>query len=194
MADLYGSQDVTIRNDDGSKIVTITTEASKQRLDVDANSPYPGKGFTAFLLNGASSAQNVNGSVTPVSFQNGPASGKIWYVVSFSVTMEDTSMNFSKFGGITALTNGWLVKVKENGGSEITVATIKKNGDFYTYANNVIIESSTTDILIVQFNPVFNTGATIKLLYGDYLKTTVNDDLSSLDSFSMLIRGYEVDA
>lgn len=32
MADLYGSQDVTIRNDDGTKIVTIITDGSYERL------------------------------------------------------------------------------------------------------------------------------------------------------------------
>ena len=36
MADLYGSQDVTIRNDDGTKVVTITTDGAKERLDVNA--------------------------------------------------------------------------------------------------------------------------------------------------------------
>jgi hypothetical protein len=34
MADLYGSQDVTIRNDDGTKTVSISTDNSKERLDV----------------------------------------------------------------------------------------------------------------------------------------------------------------
>lgn len=33
MADLYGSADVTIRSDDGTQIVTITTDGAKQRLD-----------------------------------------------------------------------------------------------------------------------------------------------------------------
>jgi hypothetical protein len=37
MADLYGSQDVTIRNDDGTKIVTITMDGIKERLDVNAS-------------------------------------------------------------------------------------------------------------------------------------------------------------
>lgn len=36
MADLYGSQDVTVRNDDGTKIVTITTDGAHERLDVNA--------------------------------------------------------------------------------------------------------------------------------------------------------------
>jgi len=33
VADLYGSQDVTIRNDDGSEVVTITPVVSKKGLD-----------------------------------------------------------------------------------------------------------------------------------------------------------------
>lgn len=43
MADLFGSSDVTIRSDDGSQVVTVTADGSKQRLDVNAaltaNSP-----------------------------------------------------------------------------------------------------------------------------------------------------------
>ena len=34
MADLYGSSDVTIRSDDGSQVVTISTDSAYQRLDV----------------------------------------------------------------------------------------------------------------------------------------------------------------
>jgi len=37
VADLYGSQDVTIRNDDGTQIVTVTSDGTKQRLDVSAS-------------------------------------------------------------------------------------------------------------------------------------------------------------
>lgn len=36
MADLYGSQDVTIRNDDGTQVTTISADGSYQRLDVCA--------------------------------------------------------------------------------------------------------------------------------------------------------------
>jgi hypothetical protein len=36
MADLYGSSDVTIRNDDGTKVVTIITDGSNERLAVNA--------------------------------------------------------------------------------------------------------------------------------------------------------------
>lgn len=157
-------------------------------------SPYPGYGAATFVANGAITNMNVNGSVTPVSFTAGPASGKIWYVHSISVSIEDGSMNFSKFGGLSALTNGFELRVKENGAAERLMANIKKNGTFYLYSTDIIFESATTDILVAHINIWESSGTSIKLTYGDYFKGLVQDNLTGIDSFYMLVRGYEVDA
>lgn len=156
--------------------------------------PFPGITFNSFLSNGGSPDMDVNGSVSPVIFLASPPSGKIWYVHTIDVIIEDNAMNFTKFGGIPALTNGVDFSVKQNGLIEETLANLKRNGDFYTFANEAFIESSTTDIFVAHVYTRINTGTTFKLINSnsDFFKAIVNDNLTNLTKFRVLIRGYEV--
>jgi len=190
--------DVNITNDAGTKKVTVTTDGAKERLDVNATfseNPFPGLSFSSFLENVGSSDMRVDGSGTPVTFTTAPPTGKIWYIHTIDVIIEDTGMNFTKFGGLTALTNGVDFKVKQNGLSEAALATVNRNGDFYIFANDAFIESSTTDILVAHIRVQINTGTTMKLIdsNSDSFSVVVNDNLTSLDVFQVLLRGYEVD-
>ena len=192
------TSNVSIWDNEGNKNVTVTTDGAKERLDVNATfseNPFPGSSVSEFLVDGSSNDMTVDGSVTPVEFTVVPNTGKILYVFSITIVIEDTSINFDKYGGVPALTNGVDYKIKENGEAEFTAANIKRNGDYYAFVNELILDSSTTDILVGKVLIQVNNGTTIKLTdsNSEYIKTVVNDDLTSINKHFVLVRGYEVD-
>lgn len=194
-------KNVVLYDDLGNKVNVILTDGV-YRLAVQTSedsvittNPFPGISFSSFLTNGGSSDMAVDGSVTPVEFVTQPPTGKRWYVHTLDIIIEDNSMNFSKFGGLPALTNGVDFFAKQNGAAEALLGNIKRNGDFYIFANDAFIESSTTDLLVAHIRTRINTGTTFKLddSNSEFMKAVVNDDLLGIDVFQVLIRGYEVD-
>lgn len=185
------TDDILIYGFDGLNNQKIKTDPGG-KIDI---TPFPGIAFRGFVTNGISPDLNVDGSVTPVEFNVAPPSGKIWYIHNISLVIEDNAINFTKFGGILALTNGVDFKVKQNGLSEELLANIKNNGEFYTFANQVLLESSVIDILVIQVNTKTNTGTTFKLINSsdDNFKVVVNDDQTAINKFRIVVRGYEVD-
>ena len=160
----------------------------------DLITPFPGIAISEFLVNGTSRKMNIDGSITPVEFSIEPPSGKIWYLHSITVVIEDIGMNFNKYGGISELTNGVKFLIKQNGGIETEIANIVRNGDYYTFVNELIFDSSTSDILVGKVLIKQNTGTTMKLIgsNSEYIKAVVNDNLTGLNVHYVLIRGYEV--
>ena len=183
----------TIGQESGSTVLSKLGQLDNT-LD-ELITPFPGLSQRKFFEDSGSPDLNVDGSSTPVEFLVEPTTGKIFYVYSVSIVIEDNAINFTKFGGITALTNGLDFKVTENGLSEVTLTNIKTNGEFYTFANNVILESASIDILVAHINIKQSTGTSIKLIdsNSDNLKIVINDDLTSINKFQVVARGYEVD-
>jgi len=205
MADISDkTQNISIVNNTETKTVDTITDGSLERLATDAKlvtgseviiKARPGLNFAEFLKNAGSEDLNVDGSVTPVTFTAGPPTGKKWFIHTITIAMEDASINFTKFGGRSALTNGVDFKIEEIGLSEITLATVKRNGAFYEFANIVFFESAATDILVAHVQVLINSGTTFELgaTDGGLVTAVVNDDLTTLNEFTVLIRGYEVD-
>ena len=172
------------------------------RLKVDAEvvimaEPRPGKRIAEFLKeSGGSPDLNIDGSSTPVTFSAAPPTGKKWFIHSISLVMEDASINFTKFGGITGgLTNGLEVKVKEGGLAEALLGNFKRNGDFFIFTTGVKLESASLDILTIEVNIKVETGTTFELAdaNSEIFKAIVNDDLTTIGKFNILIRGFEED-
>lgn len=165
-------------------------------MTIDRNIiPRPGFIFTEFLKNAGSPDLNVNALASSITFSAGPPTGKLWFIHTITIIIEDNGINFNKFGGGTALTNGVEFRVKEVDLSEISIGTVKRNGDFYIFANNVIVETSNTDFLIAQLREIDNTGSTFQIgaTDGGLFKAIVNDNLTGLNLFQVSIRGFEVD-
>lgn len=163
--------------------------------EVETINPFPGSSFSSYLLNGSSHEMAVDGSVTPVELIASPPSGKIWYIHSVTIVIEDGAMNFNKYGGLSALTNGVDFLLKSNGIAERNIANVARNGDYYQFVDQLIFDSSTTDILVGKILLPLNYGTTHKLTYSntEYIKTVVNDNLTGLSTHYVVIRGYEVD-
>lgn len=163
---------------------------------INGNEPYKGKYISEKVKNSGSSDMDVDGSVTPVEFMAGPGTGKKWYIARMILTIEDESINHIKFGGLAIpLTNGVDIKITEDG-VERTLAEglIKTNHEFYQLAYDVTIKSATTDILAMRWT--FTKGGTFlrfKNSTSDKFSIIINDDLSALQAFQVIIQGYEVD-
>lgn len=172
------------------------------RLKVDAeviimSEPRPGLRVAEFLKeSGGSSDLNVDGSITPVTFSASPPTGKKWFIHSISLIIEDASINFTRFGGIPGgLTNGIEFRVKEGGLIERTLGTFKTNGDLHIFTTDIRIDSAATDLLTLQANVKETSGTTFELqnVNSEIFKLIVNDDLTTINRFNVLIRGFEVD-
>ena len=190
-----------LTNPDGTKDVTVTTDGTKERLDVDAHisdTPHKGKFISDFLRNGGSNSMIVNGSSTPQVFSASPPSGKKWFITRMLLSIEDTNMTWQKFGGISALTNGIEIEYTTEGSNVdlLSGETIKKNSELsrHCYDTDLIIGVGTVDLFKGRWT--FSKSGTSLLLTNtdsDLFKITVNDNLTNLNAFRVIIQGYEVD-
>ena len=138
---------------------------------------------------------NVDGSSTPVVYTATPNTGKRFYVYRIEITMRDTAINLLKFGGITALTNGFNIEIKEQGSTRYLMEhSVKFNSEFFRWTPHIEIYSSGEDLITVTFN-FTDTNSVIRLddSDSDYIRTTISDDLTGLTGFTVTIHGYEVD-
>lgn len=158
--------------------------------------PRPGLAVAELLKeSGGSLDLNVDGSVTPVTFSASPPTGKKWFIHSITLIMEDASINFTKFGGIPGgITNGIDIKVKEGGLAERLLGNFKTNGDLHIFSVSVRIDSAATDLLTLQTNIKISSGTTFELknASSDVFKVIVNDNLTTINRFNVLIKGFEV--
>ena len=189
---------ISIRDVATGDPVTTTQSDLKRRLDVsnvDITDPKKGNFINQALENSGSDEMNVDGSVTPVHFTASPSTGKNLVIYRLILAMEDSSMSWTKFAGRSALPNGVLIKVTEDG-SERSIVTdpIKTNRDFVWNAYDVNIQSSTTSVLSMRWT--FAKAGTVLVLkdaYLDNFKITVQDDLSGVSYIKATVQGYEVD-
>lgn len=199
MADIQDySSNVSIHNESTDVAVTTTTDALKERLDVsnvDITDPKKGNFTNIPLNNGGSDELNVNGSVTPVDFTAEPPSGKNMIVYRLLLVMEDNSMSWTKFAGRSALANGVVIYVTEDGVERnIVTDPIKTNRDYVWNCYDVEIDPATTAILRMRWT--FSRAGTVLVLKdadSDNFRIAINDDLSGISYFKATIQGYEVD-
>jgi len=177
---------------DNDKGATFTSD-DKLRVEA-AVAESVGAYIHKFLKNGSSINLNIDGS-TPVSFvTDRPLTDKKWYVKRISLLIRSSSINLTKFGGISALSNGIELKVKQNGGTEESVITsIKVNYEFLRYFNKFDILSYNIDVLWVVLDLPEGAAGSLTYTGDDYVKIIVKDDLTGLGGFTAHIEGYEVD-
>ena len=181
---------------DPLKPVTTTVNGAREEFDVNI-SPRPGDFRSAFVVDSSGSNElNINGS-TPVEFNVVPNTGKIYVVQTLVLTIIDTGIKFNKFGGIAALSNGVKIEFQEGGNSIIGLAEspFVRNSQFYEGGLSPEIQTEETDIFIAMFNFAVQAGTTLELAdaRSDFVRVTVQDNLTSLSNFKMIVHGYEVD-
>ena len=188
-----------IVNADNTKTVGIETDSEGvDRLAVDthsSDSPHKGHFLSEFLRNGGSLDMNVNGAITPVVFAVGPPAGEVWYISKMEGYMIDGSMSWSKFGSLAELSNGITIDYDEYTVKEdlLDGEVITTNGGWLHFTYNTEIESSSTDLLKIEW--LFSQSGTFLRMDGDSGDTfnlTINDNLSGIDIFRCNIQGFGV--
>jgi len=187
------------------RISSVTPVAGNQ-YTLGMNSPldYP------FTTSGGCSITsidlNVDGSVTPKVFGVSPealSAGIAWDITRMMLVISDSSsMDDGKFGGITGgLSNGIVFRVKRNGTRD-NIFNARTNGDFRLQAYDLQYIDATLgpagrESLGVRrsFNGPDKNGVAIRLVNDedpDEFQLIVQDDLTLLDSFHMVIQGHVV--
>ena len=159
--------------------------------------------YRDFLRNGTSPDANVNGSVTNVVFSVASEINKTKWITSVRFLFEDANMemntaDFRRFATATGagapLTNGILFSVMQSGAqTDLFAEPIQFMGDFFTYADdylNLINSVSATEDFL-YFDIFFEKPIVLAEGGNDSLMVTVRDNLTALNKFQVLVRGYQ---
>ena len=138
----------------------------------------------------------VDGSVTPVVFKIAPPGTLIWHINRFIFHIEDNvDMDTGKFGGIAALTNGMLLRKKND--SFKNFFNIKSNGDFTHRSYDVQYDAKAPAGVYgfscrSTYNGEDKRGVTIELIgsQNDEVQAIIQDDLTDLTSFHIIAQGH----
>lgn len=145
-----------------------------------------------------SNKMNVVGSrVAPIVFQIGSAQSA-WTIDITRIMghiVDDTAMDDAKFGGITALTNG--IVLRRNDGVITNYWNAKDNGKIRLICFDANYASKApAGFFGFNFRNTYGGqskhGVTIRLEAGETLELLVQDDLTGLTSFNMMAQGHFV--
>lgn len=141
----------------------------------------------------------VDGSVTPQVFQVGPVGAGSTAFVDITRIMgrmlDSTAMDDGKFGGLTALTNG--IVLRHNNSVIHNIWNAKSNGDLtlicgpdaFTYSDKAPGGQHGLNFRNTYAGQQ-NHGVVLELEPGDFLELLVQDDLTGLDTFEMMAQGH----
>lgn len=137
-----------------------------------------------------------NGSVTPVIYRISPPPGAKWDIYGFSIGMTDgTAMDDGKFGGISALTRGMVVRKVD--GVYKNVFNVKTNGDFAFRCDEVrYATNAPAGVYGISIKKTFSIrhGMVIRLDGDtqDELQFIIQDDLMGLTTCKAAAWGHKV--
>jgi hypothetical protein len=164
-------------------------------LDTPLDKDYPA-GANAFP---ASHNMNVDGSTTPQVFQVGPVGLATGISVDITRIMgyiqDDVAMDDAKFGGISKLTNGVVLRV--NNAEMQNIWNVKTNGEIgllcYDSAESQRAPAGSYGI---RWRNTYASqgkhGVTLRLDPGYKLEVLIQDDLTGLEDFQMMAQGHYV--
>ena len=151
--------------------------------------------FFQHAKNGDSKDMNVDGSTTAVHFDVLPSSGPL-YIQRCNILIIDNNQTPTKFGGLSALDEGVMVRVIEADGTVLKDfldgETIKKNADWVKLAGTddpIRSPTSGDDEFAVRWTLTKGLGAPLYLCTGRLLRYTIQDDLSNLTQFEIMAQG-----
>lgn len=149
----------------------------------------------AFLREpGDSIEMDVDGG-TPVVFTYEAPAGKKAIIQRVIFNILDAAIQPTKFGGLAALGTGCLVEVHDTDDSVLLDfldgTTIKQNSDFAILASidAPIVGAGGSNQLPIRWT-IGKSGKALKLLAGQKLAFTVQDNLVAMSSFRTVVQGY----
>jgi hypothetical protein len=146
------------------------------------------------LINGSSSNMLVDGSSTPAEFKYNADPIKDIRLSELRLVLVANSLSFigSRFGAISALTNGVKIEVKSNG-VLTTLATLNINEDFLLFhSTNAILvnESGPKDVIAAGY--LLGGAVVLKAGTDDYLGVVIRDNLTHPSFAYFQATGYGI--
>lgn len=145
-------------------------------------------------------AMNIDGSGTTVTFNINPIQTAVWDIVGITFLIEDeVTMDTAKFGGITALTNGIVVRKKLETGYYRNIFNIKTNGEFEINSGMVDYQAKAPAgvygfLSKHHFSGQNNFGVVIRLdgTKNEELQILIQDNLTALSKFNATVQLHEL--
>jgi hypothetical protein len=146
-------------------------------------------------------SMNVDGSVTPAVFQIGPVGAateiEIDIVRIMGWIQDDVSMDDAKFGGISALTRGLVLRRNNADGTFTNYWNAKSNGEIRLLAFDANYASKApSGFYGFNFRNTYGGqskhGVVIRLTTGQSMQVVVQDDLTDLAEMFMMAQGHIV--
>jgi hypothetical protein len=138
----------------------------------------------------------ANGSVTPQIFHICPPDGVKYDIYAISISIEDNTVMYeSKFGGITALTNGLIGRVTDGYTKNLFLVT--NNGGFreYGFITEYPDKVPTGSYAFWGNKQISRDNGVAIRLNGtteDKIEIIVQDDLTGLSKFAITVHGHVV--
>jgi len=135
---------------------------------------------------------------TPVEYYAGPPVGEVWYITRLIISMtHGTAGDLGKFGGITALPNGILIRVKING-MYSTLTNWKTNMDMKADVYDVVFDdrASGSGIYSTSAKGDFKAiGVEVRLdgALSDRIELYVQDNLTGIVTLTAKAHGHKGD-
>lgn len=169
--------------------------------------PQKNKIYRAYLANSSGSTDmRVNGSITNVEFYISASGTADRYITQLSFIIADAGAVLSKFGAITALTNGCKLTYERLGETITIHNALKSNWDFIrlslgnpafgdinsTFIASNIFGTSEGIVPVLDFTKIMPPYG-IKLDEGTIqrLILTVRDDCTGVDQFDCIAYGFD---
>lgn len=155
----------------------------------------PADSIFTFLRNGPSTKEmNQNGSVTPVDFKYTAPEGKRAVIERLNVEIMDNGIKMDLFGAIAALTGGLEIGVYDEQDQLLLDPTdghpLTRNGNwsFLAGVDARIYAGAGLDIMNVRWT-ISRAGAPWRLDPGHYIRFRVQDDLTAISEFHVMVQG-----
>lgn len=174
--------------------VNISGISNSDTFSVPVSTGVGGTPYEVYFLNSGSSALNVNGSVTPVTFSVAPHPTRDFLISEISFVAYDGGIKSQNFLGTgSALTNGVLIEGKATN-VNILGNVIKRTAQLVEFSTlhfwNIFSDAS-ADTLKVSNNTPFVLKR--QGFYGasgdDYLRIKIRDNITAVDYFVCYVRG-----
>lgn len=185
-----------IAQDDKSFMATVLNVATNTlTLDTPFDYAFPSASSVVFEV---SKHMNVDGSSTTQIFEiaTGAASTISLDIYSLRLhIMDNTAMDESTFGGISALTRGLVCRKVSANGSQYFYWNAKTNGELSIMIDNTEYSTKAPSgqyAVMFQWKIRETHGVSIRIEPGDKLELLVQDDLTSLTSMECTVQGHVV--
>lgn len=154
---------------------------------------------TFLVNNNGDKDLNIDGSLAPVEFKLSAEPGLIKIIerlriILHSEKMEIDTIDFKGFGSsyLNGLTNGLELEVVQDGVSEVIFAEPVKNiGEFLKYTDSYTnIKNSVSSLIdFLAFDFIFDTMTILPEGTKDHIVMRINDDLTSIALFQVIVIG-----